>query len=214
MTPQHPQDSRTDSPSPDRPDDLPGRLGALRRPLPTEVRDAVLAEVGLVDRCAAVASPVGTVLVVVGRRGIRRVLPAADPGQVAEEHRRRSGRPVRWLDPVPEELQRAVAGRPADRAAVDLGGLTPFQLDVLAATREIPPGETRSYRWVAERIGRPRAVRAVGSALAANPVPLVIPCHRVTRSDGTTGQYALGAKAKVALLAAEGVAVPARPGPS
>ena len=94
---------------------------------------------------------------------------------------------------------------------VDLRGLTPFQADVLAVTRTIPPGETRTYAWVAEQVGRPRAVRAVGSALAANPVPLVIPCHRVTRSDGTTGDYALGAEAKVALLAAEGVAVARSP---
>jgi O-6-methylguanine DNA methyltransferase len=74
---------------------------------------------------------------------------------------------------------------------------------VLEAAREIPFGEARPYAWVARRIGRPRAVRAVGTALARNPVPLVIPCHRVVRSDGTPGEYALGAAMKRRLHALE-----------
>jgi O-6-methylguanine DNA methyltransferase len=68
--------------------------------------------------------------------------------------------------------------------------LTAFELSVLKATLEIPFGETRTYQWVARRIGRPGAVRAVGSALRKNPYPLIIPCHRVIRSDGSLGKYA------------------------
>jgi len=68
--------------------------------------------------------------------------------------------------------------------------LTAFELAVLRATLEIPFGETRTYAWVARRIGKPRAVRAVGSALRKNPWPLIIPCHRVIRSDGSPGLYA------------------------
>ena len=68
--------------------------------------------------------------------------------------------------------------------------ITPFQWRVYQAVLEIPLGETRSYQWVAQRIGRPGAVRAVGQALRQNPFPLVIPCHRVVRSDGATGGYA------------------------
>jgi O-6-methylguanine DNA methyltransferase len=68
--------------------------------------------------------------------------------------------------------------------------LTEFELAVLKATLEIPFGETRSYAWVARRIGQPRAVRAVGSALRKNPWPLIIPCHRVIKSDGNPGKYA------------------------
>jgi O-6-methylguanine DNA methyltransferase len=68
--------------------------------------------------------------------------------------------------------------------------LTSFEMAVLRAALDIPFGETRSYRWVAERIGRPKAVRAVGQALRKNPWPLVIPCHRVIKSDGTLGKYA------------------------
>ena len=68
--------------------------------------------------------------------------------------------------------------------------MTPFQWQVLAATATIPLGETRSYKWVAEKIGRPKAMRAVGQALRRNPYPLIIPCHRVIRQDGSLGGYA------------------------
>ena len=82
--------------------------------------------------------------------------------------------------------------------------LTDFEWQVLQAALAIPLGETRSYQWVANRIGRPKAVRAVGSALRKNPYPLIIPCHRVVKSDGSLGAYAGkmdGKKAK--LLAVE-----------
>jgi len=68
--------------------------------------------------------------------------------------------------------------------------LTPFERKVLQAALEIPLGETRTYAWVAERIGNPKAVRAVGRALRKNPYPLIIPCHRVIHSDGSVGKYA------------------------
>ena len=68
--------------------------------------------------------------------------------------------------------------------------LTKFQWKVLSVTANIPLGETRSYKWVAEQIGFPKAVRAVGQALRRNPHPLIIPCHRVIKADGTLGGYA------------------------
>lgn len=68
--------------------------------------------------------------------------------------------------------------------------LTEFEWRVLNATMEIPIGETRTYKQIAERIGHPAAVRAVGSALRKNPYPILIPCHRVIKSDGTLGKYA------------------------
>ncbi|HEY8517027.1 MAG TPA: methylated-DNA--[protein]-cysteine S-methyltransferase [Candidatus Binatia bacterium] len=76
--------------------------------------------------------------------------------------------------------------------AVDLGAAQPFQREVLRAASEIPLGEVRTYAWIAARIGKPGAVRAVGNALGANPVPLLVPCHRVVRSDGTMGGYSFG----------------------
>ncbi len=73
---------------------------------------------------------------------------------------------------------------------LDVSRLTEFQLKVFKAVLKIPFGERRSYKWVAEQIGAPKAVRAVGQALRRNPFPLIIPCHRVIKSDGSLGGYA------------------------
>jgi AraC family transcriptional regulator, regulatory protein of adaptative response / methylated-DNA-[protein]-cysteine methyltransferase len=90
------------------------------------------------------------------------------------------------------------------RLPVDVKG-TEFQLKVWSALRYIPLGETRTYSDVAEMIGEPKAVRAVANACASNPVPLIIPCHRVIRKDGSLGGYGLGIGRKKALLSAERV---------
>ena len=68
--------------------------------------------------------------------------------------------------------------------------ITSFEAKVLKATLKIPLGETRSYQWIAQKVGSPKAVRAVGQALSNNPYPLIVPCHRVIRSDGALGGYA------------------------
>jgi methylated-DNA-[protein]-cysteine S-methyltransferase len=70
--------------------------------------------------------------------------------------------------------------------------LTAFEKKVLQVTMQIPLGETRSYQWVARKVGSPRASRAVGQALRKNPYPVLVPCHRVIRSDGALGGYAGG----------------------
>ncbi len=82
--------------------------------------------------------------------------------------------------------------------------LTAFQQQVYRAISAIPPGQTRSYGWVARRIGRPRSARAIGNALHNNPFAPIVPCHRVVRSDGTLGGYALGLARKRRLLRQEG----------
>ena len=82
---------------------------------------------------------------------------------------------------------------------VRLGG-TAFQQAVWQTLMRIESGQRRTYRWVAEQIGQPRAVRAVANAIAANPVALRVPCHRVIRSDGCLGGYAWGVEKKAALL--------------
>lgn len=89
--------------------------------------------------------------------------------------------------------------------ALDLRG-TDFQLRVWSALREIPRGYTATYTQIAERIGSPRAVRAVASACAANHVAVVVPCHRVVRSDGSLGGYKWGVDRKRALLESERLA--------
>ena len=78
--------------------------------------------------------------------------------------------------------------------------LTKFQWKVLDITAKIPLGETRTYKWVAQRAGSPKAVRAVGQALRWNPYPLIIPCHRVIKTDGSLGGYAGGPSTKKAKL--------------
>jgi O-6-methylguanine DNA methyltransferase len=103
-----------------------------------------------------------------------------------------------------EELAEYLGGlRSYFTPAVDLSALGPFPRSVLEAAAAIPFGEVRSYRWIAQAVGSPNAVRAVGSALGRNPVPILVPCHRVLRSDGTLGGYAFGLELKDRLLALE-----------
>ena len=98
------------------------------------------------------------------------------------------------------QLQEYFAGERTDfELKIEPHG-TAFQLDVLAALREIPYGETRAYQDIAERIGRPKAVRAVGAANGRNPIPIVIPCHRVIGRDGSLTGFGGGLDAKRVLL--------------
>ena len=81
--------------------------------------------------------------------------------------------------------------------------MTPFSKKVYKAVLSIPLGEVRTYKWVARRIGNPRACRAVGQALKDNPWPIIIPCHRVIASNGNLGGYSRGIKRKRKLLELE-----------
>jgi methylated-DNA-[protein]-cysteine S-methyltransferase len=80
---------------------------------------------------------------------------------------------------------------------------TDFEKGVWSVLRDIPFGETRTYKWVAERTGSPSAVRAVGQALSKNPIPIIVPCHRVIESDGSIGGYSSGVNTKRRLLELE-----------
>ncbi|MDS1269656.1 methylated-DNA--[protein]-cysteine S-methyltransferase [Lipingzhangella sp. LS1_29] len=161
----------------------------------------------LLDRVAArwvtVDGPLGDVFVAYTDHGIAYLRPAG--ASAADDFRERFRRPLLPGARPPAGLAPALRSGATSGLEIDLRGLTAFQAAVLRTTREIPRGQLRPYAWIAHQLGRPRAVRAVGSALATNPVPLLIPCHRVTRADGTTGQYIFGAHAKQHLLAAEGV---------
>ncbi len=86
---------------------------------------------------------------------------------------------------------------------LDLSGATTFQRQVWETNRLIPYGETRSYAWVAQQIWQPRAVRAVGQALGKNPLPIIIPCHRVITSNGKLGGFGGGVEMKKRLLSLE-----------
>jgi methylated-DNA-[protein]-cysteine S-methyltransferase len=93
---------------------------------------------------------------------------------------------------------------------LDRAACTPFQWQVLMAEKAIPRGEVRTYAQVAAAAGCPRGARAAGNALARNPFPIVIPCHRAVRSDGSLGGYYGGLAMKRALLEMEGVTLDAR----
>jgi O-6-methylguanine DNA methyltransferase len=149
-------------------------------------------------------SRLGEVFVAFTPNGVQFVRSAesvdGDPAAFAEAYRLRFGRPLRTADRGPAGLLPALHGRRGAAPRLDLGGLTGFECDVLTATRTIPVGETRPYGWVAREAGRPRAVRAVASVLARNPVPLLVPCHRVVRADGSLGGYMFGPAHKEELL--------------
>ncbi len=150
-------------------------------------------------RFTMVESPIGCLLLEATDRGICRV-------QLGKESRVAPADAFRddaGLRPWAEEILAFVTGR-ATRftAPLDIQG-TPFQMRVWKELMKIPYGETRSYSAIARAIGKPRAMRAVGSACGANPVALLIPCHRVIREDGSLGGFGWGLERKVALLKRE-----------
>ena len=111
------------------------------------------------------------------------------------------------LDAVAQELEEYFSGRRRSfDLPLDLSLSKGFRLLVQQQLPSIGYAQTRSYRQVAELVGNPKAVRAVGTACATNPLPVVLPCHRVLRADGTTGGYAGGPAAKAALLNLEAAA--------
>ncbi len=157
------------------------------------------------------ATPVGRVLVAASDAGLVRVLFRRAEASFVTELRRQLGTevvrsPERTAEIV-HQLRAYFAGRRrAFDLQVDLRRLTAFQRRVLLAAAAVPAGEVVSYGEIARRIGRPRGGRAVGQALGANPVPIVIPCHRVVAASGIGG-YGGGLAIKRKLLRLEGALV-------
>ena len=184
-------------------------LAGLAAQAPWTLRASVLVEVGLADRYGRIDSPLGPVVVAWNGLGVVSVDIAGDDGAFEASHLASTGRRAIPSE-VPSRLANAIARRlDGDRRVrirLDLRGHSPFEQDVWRKALEIPRGEVRPYGWIAAEIGRPKAVRAVGTALGHNPVPLIVPCHRVVRSDGSIGQYSLGGpKNKRTILGAEGL---------
>jgi AraC family transcriptional regulator of adaptative response/methylated-DNA-[protein]-cysteine methyltransferase len=157
---------------------------------------------------ATVSTPLGCLLVAATGDGIRAVEFGASAVAFAAALERRHPTAIVVQDaaavrPAVDALLRHLDGRqPRLDLPFDVAG-TPFEERVWAALREIPYGATRSYGEVARAIGEPTAAREVGEACAANPIALLVPCHRVVRRDGTPGGYRWGAWRKRALLARE-----------
>ncbi len=138
-------------------------------------------------------------------KGLRRITL---PQRSTPEARQRSGDGVNqatgYFDDLIKRLKIYFGGhKTAFPDKLDLTGATAFQGKVWEATRLIPYGETRSYIWIARQIEKPRAVRAVGQALGRNPLPIIIPCHRVVASDGKLGGFSGGVEIKRYLLRLE-----------
>lgn len=186
-------------------------LGQVRAP--ATILPTVLERVGRSDAYALCEMPIGPVFVAYNGLGVSAVMRADSATDFEQAFHARFARPLRQAAELPTALARLVQqhlnGKTRSALQVDLRGLSEFERAVLQKVREIPRGELRSYAWVAGEIDHPKAVRAVGSALGHNPVPLLIPCHRVGRSDGRLGDYVFGRETKRTLLEAEGVDVAA-----
>jgi methylated-DNA-[protein]-cysteine S-methyltransferase len=112
------------------------------------------------------------------------------------------------MDRLSEALHDYLEGLPVELPTRDLdwGRCSQFQRSVLVAERSIPRGHVATYQTLAARVGKPKAARAAGTALARNPFPIIVPCHRTVRSDGSLGGFGGGLPMKRALLEMEGVA--------
>ena len=159
---------------------------------------------GVRIRAVVTPTPFGQLLVAATDRGVCRVMLGDDAGALeadlaAEFPRAELAEADAGLRAHVAAIRRQLASGTADGPPVDVGG-TAFEQQVWRALRAIPYGEVRSYQQVAQAIGRPTAARAVARACAANPVALVVPCHRVVRADGESGGYRWGADRKAAIL--------------
>ncbi len=184
------------------------KLAELVGAIPPEVDRGVALGTGLADGYQVYEAAIGDVVVTFNEAGVSSVdVVDGFEGRFVDRFGRqliRAEAPRDWAEYIPEALERGTPGK----LPIDYRAVTEFQRLVLQETARIPLGEVRPYGWIAKEIDRPKAVRAVGTALARNPVPLVVPCHRVVRSDGHIGNYSLGGRRnKVTLLKTEGVVV-------
>jgi methylated-DNA-[protein]-cysteine S-methyltransferase len=184
------------------PETLIETLRLLREPAAATHIERFLDGVSIGDGYGRADGPLGVTWVAFNDHGVSFVFATSDESEFRARHADRIPRRLRRAD-LPAEVERGVATSEASALTVDLRHTPPFQRAVLEATRHVPMGETRPYGWVAARIGSPKAVRAVGTALGTNPIPLIIPCHRIVKADGSYGQYLFGVDAKVQLLELE-----------
>jgi methylated-DNA-[protein]-cysteine S-methyltransferase len=164
------------------------------------------AEAGLLDVSYDIAdTPIGPLLVAVTEQGLCRVSFDPEPDREVEDLARGFGarvlRSPRPLDPVRRELDEYFEGRRHEfDLPVDLRGRSDFSVTVLHELARVPYGEVTTYGSLAARSGRPRAARAVGTIMNRNPIPIVLPCHRVVGSTGSLVGYGGGLERKRQLL--------------
>ncbi|TMD38415.1 MAG: methylated-DNA--[protein]-cysteine S-methyltransferase [Chloroflexi bacterium] len=161
----------------------------------------------MADSYAKFETVLGPVYVAWNRLGVSAAMRSKSAAEFEEWFRKDIGRQLVRVEP-PHDLAAKIEDQLEGkrRMRFDLRGFTPFSQAVLRKTLEIPRGQVRPYGWIAREIGHPAAVRAVGTALANNPIPYFIPCHRVIRTDGIIGNYGGGGpEAKAKILTLEGV---------
>ena len=177
--------------------------------LDSRFRDAAASEGSLDVGYEFADTPVGNVLVAATDRGVCRISYDVEPERVADELARRFGvrvlRSPRAVDRVRRELDEYFAGtRTAFDVPVDLRVAADFSRRVLEELAKVPHGQVTTYGALAHEAGRPRAARAVGTVMNRNPIPIVLPCHRVVGSNGSLVGYAGGLERKRLLLSLEG----------
>jgi len=195
----------TQNPDPTDMTDTTDTLARLRQRLERTAEAEGLLDVAY----TTVDSPVGELLLAATPKGLLRIAYAVeDHDRVLDTLSQRLSprvlRAPKRLDPAARELDEYFGGqRQVFDLPLDLSLSKGFRLLVQQYLPRIGYGQTRTYGQVAELVGNPKAVRAVGTACATNPLPLVVPCHRVLRGDGTTGGYVGGPEAKMRLLSLE-----------
>jgi methylated-DNA-[protein]-cysteine S-methyltransferase len=191
-------------------------MTAVPNTLDSRFRQAA-ADAGLLDVSYDVAdSPVGELLLAVTEQGLCRISYDPEPERELDDLARTFGvrvlRAPRELDPVRRELEEYFEGRRRDfDLRLDLRGRTGFSRDILERLAHVPYGEVTTYGSLAAEAGRPRAARAVGTVMNRNPIPIVLPCHRVVGSNGALVGYGGGLDRKRLLLDLE--SAPARTSP-
>ena len=177
---------------------------ATQRSVSPSFTTGVFAAIG-VDRYTICPSAIGEVFVAWSAPGVSAVRLAGDEETFEAWYAERFGRrtvPAVEDDPISTAARAKLQGHDV-AVPIDLRECSPFEQRVLHTAAEIAPGNARPYRWLAREIGAPDATRAVGNALGRNPVPLLIPCHRVIRTDCSVGGYVFGSDTKRALLERE-----------
>lgn len=189
-----------------------GPSAAATQQAQATLRDVLAAEAGPAIYYDLLSeTPLGPVWVAAGPHGLVAVEYGGSEADLrtylVEQVKGQPQRSATKVDVAKEQVRKYLLGQTSKLDLdVDLSSITPFQRRVLEETRKVPRGQVSTYAEIARRIGSPKAVRAVGQALRRNPVPIVVPCHRVIASDGTLGGYggSLRSKRKVALLKLEG----------
>lgn len=187
--------------------DLEHLLADLAETPPSGLERRTVVAAGAADLVARTESPMGSIWIAWSTSGITALSPTfaySTIDEFLEYHRRVSFAQETLPEDLETKINTALETGSSEHLSFDLRGLSDFQQSVLEVCATIPAGDVRPYGWIAEEINKPGATRAVGTALGSNPIPFLIPCHRVVRSDGSVGSYAFGSEMKRDLLVSEG----------